>query len=113
VGAAGSCSWCRSGFGDELGAAVDELDQRRLRVVLAHPERAAGFAESVLLLHEQVARRAAVGHGRSSAGGRPHTLEHGMRLATAGDATEAEATQLVDNGPRSLAGRRNGWPEPG
>jgi protein-tyrosine phosphatase len=133
-----------SGFGDELGGVVDELGERGFGVVLAHPERAAGFAESVPLLQEQVSRGAAVqmnvgpltgeesrergdaarrllGIGLAAAlatdahpPDRPYTLEQGMRLAIAGGATEAEARQLVDAGPRSLlADGLNGRPSSG
>jgi protein-tyrosine phosphatase len=120
------------GLGEELVGAVDELGERGFGVVLAHPERAAGFADSVPLLHEQVGRGAAVqmnvgpltgeesreradaarrllGIGLAAAlatdahpPDRPYTLELGMRLAIASGATEAEATQLVDARPRSL-----------
>jgi len=120
------------GLGDELVAAADELRERGFGVLLAHPERAAGFAESTPLLREQVERGAAVqmnvgpmtGEESSARGdaarrlletglpsvlatdahppGRPYTLRQGRTLAIDAGASETEATRLVMDGPRAL-----------
>jgi len=120
------------GLGDDLIAAADELRQRGFGVLLAHPERAADFADSTPLLREQVERGAAVqmnvgpltgdeSRARADAArrlleigmptalatdahppDRPYTLKQGRDLAVASGAAEARAARLVDEGPRTL-----------
>jgi protein-tyrosine phosphatase len=120
------------GLGEELLAAAEELRTRGFAPLLAHPERAAGFGESLPVLREQLdhggriqmnvgpligdespeRRDAALRLLRTGLPSalatdahpprRPYTLAHGRALAIEGGASEAEATRLVEDGPRAL-----------
>ncbi len=120
------------GLGEDLIAGVEELRARGYAAVLAHPERASSFRESLPVLREQVERGAAVQMNvgpltgdespvREDAArrllraglatalatdahppGRPYTLRRGRELALRSGLSEAQATRLVDDGPRAL-----------
>jgi protein-tyrosine phosphatase len=120
------------GLDETLLEAADELRRRGFAVLLAHPERARGFGDSLPLLRERVERGAAVqmnvgpltgdepperrdaarrllGAGLPAAlatdahpPGRPYTLLQGSELAIASGASAADAARLVDAGPRAL-----------
>jgi protein-tyrosine phosphatase len=120
------------GLGEELLAAADELRGRGFAVLLAHPERARGFRDSVPVLRELVdggaavqmnvgpltgeerpdreeAARRLLRTGLASAlatdahpPGRPYTLVQGRELAIEAGATAEEAARLVEAGPRAL-----------
>jgi protein-tyrosine phosphatase len=120
------------GLGDDLLDAADELRRRGFATVLAHPERASGFEDSLRVLREQVERGAAVqmnvgpllgaeSPAREEASrrllqtelvaalatdahppGRPYTLLQGRKRALRAGLSAADADHLVDGGPRGL-----------
>jgi len=120
------------GLGEQLLGAVEELRVRGFASVLAHPERASGFGDSVVVLREQVERGAAVQmnvgpllgaesvereraarrllrSGLATAlatdahpPGRPYTLREGYELAVASGTPAADARRLVSSAPREL-----------
>jgi protein-tyrosine phosphatase len=120
------------GLGDDLLAGAEELHARGFAVLLAHPERAKRFRESLPVLRDQVERGAAVQMnvgpltgdespirvdaarrllraGLATAlatdahpPGRPYTLRRGRELALENGLSEADATRLVEHGPRAL-----------
>jgi protein-tyrosine phosphatase len=122
------------GLGDDLVAGVDELRRRGFGALLAHPERASRFRDSIPVLREQVERGAGVQMNvgpltgeespvREDAArrllrtglpsalatdahppGRPYTLRQGRELAVEGGTSAADAARLVDEGPRRLLG---------
>jgi len=120
------------GLGQELLEAADELRARGFTPLLAHPERARRFGDSVPELREQLERGAAIqmnvgpltgaesperrdaalrllGSGLPTALAtdahpphRPYTLEQGRVLAIEAGASEADAARLVDAAPLTL-----------
>lgn len=120
------------GLGQDLLDAADELGRRAFGVLLAHPERARGFRDSVPVLSERVEAGAAVqmnvgpltgdeSNDRADAArrllrtglasalatdahppGRPYTLRQGRELALESGASAADVARLVDHGPRAL-----------
>ena len=120
------------GLGDDLLDAVEELRRRGFAALLAHPERASSFRASIPVLREQVERGARIqmnvgpltgaeSRAREDAArrllrtglpaalatdahppGRPYTLRLGHELAIESGASEADARQLVDAGPRAM-----------
>jgi len=120
------------GLGEDLLAAADELGDRGFGTLLAHPERASRFRDSIPVLRERAERGAAVQMNvgpltgdespeRVDAArrllrtrlatalatdahppGRPYTLRQGRELAVESGATPADAERLVDDGPRRL-----------
>jgi protein-tyrosine phosphatase len=120
------------GLGDSLVEGAEELRRRGFAPLLAHPERASRFHDSVPALHDQVERGAAVQMNVGPLIGdesperedaarrllrtglpsalatdahpptRPYTLRQGRELAVQSGASEADAARLVDEGPRAL-----------
>jgi protein-tyrosine phosphatase len=120
------------GLGESLLAAIEELDGRGFAALLAHPERAKRFRDSVPVLREHLDRGGAVqmnvgpltGHEAGEreesarrlvrAGfatalatdahppGRPYTLRLGAELVVAAGASADDAARLVEDGPREL-----------
>jgi protein-tyrosine phosphatase len=121
------------GLGHSLLDGAAELRARGFsHPVLAHPERADGFRDSVPVLRDQVEHGAAIQMNVGPLTGgesperenaarrllrtglpmalatdahppsRPYTLEQGRRLAVESGADEALAARLVDDGPRAL-----------
>jgi len=120
------------GLGEHMLEAAGELRARGFASLLAHPERASGFRESIPVLREQVESGGAVqmnvgpltgdeSEVREDAArrllrmgfvsalatdahppGRPYTLRQGMDLAVACGLAEAEAGRLVEDGPHEL-----------
>jgi protein-tyrosine phosphatase len=120
------------GLGEDLLEAAEELRRRGFAPLLAHPERASRFRDSVPVLRDQVERGAAVQMNVGPLTGdesppredaarrllrtglpsalatdahppdRPYTLLQGCRLAIAGGTSETDAAWLVEGGPRAL-----------
>jgi len=120
------------GLGQDLLDAANDLRRRGFAPLLAHPERAARFRDSIPVLRQQVDRGAGVQMNVGPLIGdesperheaalrllriglpsalatdahppdRPYTLGQGRALAIEGGATEADATRLVDDAPRAL-----------
>jgi protein-tyrosine phosphatase len=128
------------GLDDNLVDGAQELRARGFSVLLAHPERASRFRDSIPVLREQVERGAGVQMNvgpltgaespiREDAArrllrtglptalatdahppGRPYTLREGRELALGIGLDEAEATRLVSGGPRALLDDGLGFP---
>lgn len=120
------------GLGQDLLDAADELRRRGFASLLAHPERASRFRDSIPVLRDQVDRGAGVQMNVGPLTGeesperqeaalrllstglptalatdahppdRPYTLEQGRALAIAGGTSPAAATRLVAHAPRGL-----------
>jgi protein-tyrosine phosphatase len=120
------------GLGQDLLDAADELRGRGFAPLLAHPERATRFRDSIPALREQVDRGAGVQMNVGPLTGeesrerheaalrllrtglpsalatdahppnRPYTLAQGRALAIQGGASEADATRLIDDTPHAL-----------
>ncbi len=120
------------GLGEDLLVAAEELRRAGFSTVLAHPERAAGFDDSLRVLREEVERGAVIqmnvgplsgaesparedaarrllGSGLATVlatdahpPGRPYTLRQGRELAIDAGAEPADVARLVDSAPRRL-----------
>jgi protein-tyrosine phosphatase len=120
------------GLDEDLLDAADELRRRGFATLLAHPERASGFDDSLRVLREEVERGAAIqmnvgplsgaeSPARERAAlrllrtglpaalatdahppGRPYTLTAGRDLALGAGLSATDAAQLVHGGPRRL-----------
>lgn len=120
------------GLGGDLLEGAEELRRRGFSTLLAHPERASGFRQSIPVLREQVERGARVQMNIGPLTGaesperadaarrllrtglpaalatdahppdRPYTLTQGRELAVESGVPEHEADALVDEGPRAL-----------